>query len=253
MSYWAKNLPQNKHIFLGRKGGVSLGKYASLNISCICQDDKQNIFSNRQKSAEMLGGSINDLLFLRQMASTNVAFVSEPSQEKITADGVVTKTKGIILGIKTADCLPVLMADYKNGVIGAAHAGWRGAIRGVVENTLNLMLEQGADLNNMQVALGPCIQQSSFEVGEEVKKECVNLCDDYGAFFIQGCDEQHYQFDLEGLVKYRLQQFGVSSISVSGIDTYVDEENYFSFRRNTHRGLIKEEKDFPCQVSMITL
>jgi len=253
MSYYGQNIPQDKHVFLGRKGGVSQGKYASLNISCICQDDKQNIFYNRQKAAEMLGGNINDLLFLRQMASTNVTFVTEPSQEKVTADGVVTKTQGIILGIKTADCLPVLMADYKNGVIGAAHAGWRGAIRGVVENTLNLMLEKGAELRHIAVALGPCIQQKSFEVGEEVYLECVALNSEYGSFFDKGGDEKHFQFNLEGLVQYRLQKFGVVNISASGIDTYGDEENYFSFRRNTHQKLINVEKDFPCHVSLIRL
>lgn len=253
MSYYGQNLPKDKHIFLGRKGGVSQGKYASLNISCICNDDKKSIDINRQKAAEMLGGNIDDLLFLRQMASTNVIFVSEPSIEKVTADGMVTKNKGIILGIKTADCLPVLIADYKHGVIGAAHAGWRGAIRGVVENTLNLMVEKGAELDNIAVALGPCIQQKSFEVGEDVYQECVLLNSEYGAFFEYGRDEKHFQFDLEGLVKYRLQQYGIVNISVSGIDTYADEENYFSFRRNTHRGLVAKEKDFPCHVSLIKL
>ena len=187
------------------------------------------------------------------MASTNVIFVSEPSREKVTADGMVTKNKGIILGIKTADCLPVLIADYKHGVIGAAHAGWRGAIRGVVENTLNLMIEKGAELDNIAVSLGPCIQQKSFEVGEDVYQECVLLNSEYGAFFEYGRDEKHFQFDLEGLVKYRLQQYGIVNISVSGIDTYADEENYFSFRRNTHRGLVAKEKDFPCHVSLIKL
>ena len=253
MSYYGKNLPRDKHVFLGRKGGVSQGKYASLNISCICQDDKQNIFCNRQKAAEMLGGNIDDLLFLRQTASTNAVLVTEPSREKVTADGAVTKTQGIILGIKTADCLPVLMADYKNGVIGAAHAGWRGAIRGVVENTLNLMIEQGAELKNIAVALGPCIQQQSFEVGKDVYLECVTLNYEYAPFFEKGRDEKHFQFDLEGLVQYRLKKFGISDVSVSGIDTYSDEENYFSFRRNTHQKLVEAEKDFPCHVSLIRL
>ena len=253
MSYYGENLPKDKHVFLGRQGGVSQGKYASLNISCICQDDKQNILDNRQIVAQSLGGDMGDLLFLRQMASTNVVFVSEPSQEKVTADGVVTKTKGIILGIKTADCLPVLLADYENGVIGAAHAGWRGAIRGVVENTLTLMMEYGADIKNIAVALGPCIQQKSFEVGEDVRNECLNLSMEYDKFFAEGKDRQHFQFDLEGLVKYRLQKFGVYNILASGIDTYSEVENYFSFRRNTHQGLVKVEKDFPCHVSLIKL
>ena len=219
MSYQGNNIPKNKHIFLGREGGVSQGKYASLNISCVCQDNKQNIYNNRKIAAQSLGGNIDDLLFLRQMASTNVVFISEPSQEKISADGVVTKTKGIILGIKTADCLPVLLADYKNGVIGAAHAGWRGAIRGVVENTLALMIENGAELSEIAVALGPCIQQKSFEVGIEVRDECVTLCSDYDSFFVSGKDIQHFQFDLEGLVKYRLQHLGIENISVSLYNT----------------------------------
>ncbi len=253
MSYYGENLPKDKHVFLGRKGGTSKGKYASLNISCICQDNKENIYINRQIAAEKLGGNIEDLLFLRQTASINTVFISEPSREKVTADGVVTKTQGIILGIKTADCLPVLMADYKNGVIGAAHAGWRGAIRGVVENTLKLMIEKGAEIENIAVALGPCIQQKSFEVGIDVRNECMSLCEEYSCFFAEGKDNVHFQFDLEGLVKYRLQKFGINNISFSGIDTYDDENNYFSFRRNTHRGLVSVDKDFPCHVSLIRL
>lgn len=159
----------------------------------------------------------------------------------------------MVLGIGTADCLPVLLADYEHGVIGAAHAGWRGAVRGVVENTLKLMLAQGAVLEEISAALGPCIQQPSFEVGADVRDECTAVLPAYAAFFAPGKDAGHFQFDLEGLVRRRLEQFGVRNVTASGIDTYADEENYFSFRRDTHKGLTGSGSDFGGHVSLITL
>lgn len=253
MSYQAKNLPAEKHIFLGREGGVSTGKYESLNVLRDSQDDEANVIKNRTIAVQSLGGKLKDLMLLNQQSATDVCFVESPSQEKVLADGMVTKTPGIILGLYTADCTPVLFADYESQVIGAAHAGWRGAVRGVLENTLRLMIEKGAKLENIAAALGPCMQQASFEVGAEVREECRKLNPEYVQFFAPGKDNSHYQFDLEGLIVYRLQKFGVKNISASRLDTYAREEEYFSFRRNTHRGLIQAERDFPCHISLIKL
>lgn len=253
MSYRATNLPLEKHIFLGRKGGVSEGKYASLNIRDRSSDDPQAVAENRRIAVEQLGMNIRRLVMLRQMSATNVVLVEQASQGIVEADGMVCKVPGLVLGIGTADCLPVLLADYEHGVIGAAHAGWRGAVRGVVENTLKLMLAQGAVLEEISAALGPCIQQSSFEVGADVRDECTAVSPVYAAFFAPGKDAGHFQFDLEGLVCRRLEQFGVRNITASGIDTYADEENYFSFRRDTHRGLTGSGSDFGGHVSLITL
>lgn len=253
MSYKANNLPSDKHVFLGRKGGISEGKYASLNIRKQSYDDAAKVEANRQIAVSILGGKIEDLMFLGQQSGTEVYFAEAATRGKILADGVVTKTPGMILGLFTADCVPVLMADYQNGVIGAAHAGWRGAVRGVIENTLNLMVEKGAEANKIMVALGPCIQQKSFEVGKEVRDECMGVKTEYSCFFAEGKDNQHFWFDLEGLVRCRVKEFGVKNITASGIDTYSDEENYYSFRRNCHQGLVDDPQDFPCHFSLIKL
>lgn len=253
MGYQAKNLPAERHCFFGRKGGVSEGKYASLNVRKMCGDIGAKVDENRKIAVEAIGGKIENLMVLSQQSGTNVCFAEEASVGKIAADGVVTKTPEMVLCLFTADCTPVLLADYGNGVIAAAHAGWRGAVRGVLENTLDLMIEKGADPKHIAAALGPCIQQPSFEVGIEVKEECTAVSPLYERFFVQGKDNRHFQFDLEGLVKFRLEQYGVKNITVSGIDTYKDAENYFSYRRNCHQGLAENPKDFPCQASMIRL
>lgn len=253
MSYQARNLPAERHCFFGRKGGVSEGKYASLNVRKMCDDVGTRVDENRKIAVEAVGGKFENLMILGQQSDINVCFTEEASIGKIDADGVVTKTPEMVLCLYTADCTPVLLADYAHGVIAAAHAGWRGAIRGVLENTLDLMIEKGAVLEHIAAALGPCIQQPSFEVGAEVREECAAVSAVYARFFDRGKDSRHFQFDLEGLVRFRLEQYGVRNITVSGIDTYQDEENYFSYRRNCHQGLAENPKDFPCQASMIRL
>ena len=253
MSYRARNLPAKQHCFFGRKGGVSVGKYASLNVRKMCDDIGTRVDENRKIAVEAVGGKFENLMVLSQQSGTNVCFTEEASVGKIAADGVVTKTSEMVLCLFTADCVPVLLADYEHGVIAAAHAGWRGAVRGVLKNTLDLMIEKGAVLENIVAALGPCIQQPSFEVGIEVKEECTAVSPLYEHLFAAGKDDGHFQFDLEGLVRFRLEQYGLKNITVSGIDTYKDEENYFSYRRNCHQGLAENPKDFPCQASMIRL
>lgn len=140
MSYRASNLPADKHVFLGRRGGVSEGKYASLNVRDRSSDDPRAVAENRRIAVEQLGMNPRQLVMLRQVSATDAVLVEQASQGVVEADGMVCKVPGLVLGIGTADCLPVLLADYEHGVIGAAHAGWRGAVRGVVENTLKLML-----------------------------------------------------------------------------------------------------------------
>ena len=253
MSYRAANLPAERHCFFGREGGVSEGKYASLNVRKMCGDIAARVDENRKIAVETVGGKIENLMVLAQQSGKDVYFAEEASIGKIAADGVVTKTPGMALALFTADCTPVLLADYEHGVIAAAHAGWRGAVRGVLENTLDLMLKKGAVPECIAAALGPCIQQSSFEVGAEVKEECAAVNAQYVRFFAPGKDDVHFQFDLEGLVKFRLEQYSIKNITVSGIDTYREEKHYFSYRRNCHQGLAENPKDFPCQASIIRL
>ncbi len=253
MTYQAPNLPTDKHYFFGRKGGVSTERFESLNCNIRGSDSMENIRQNLQIIAQKFHSNIEQMCLVNQGVTNHAVYVETPSLYEITADGLVTDKKGLILGIKTADCCPVLLADYKNGVIGAAHAGWRGALRGVVENTIKIMLEKGAEKKNISAALGPCLQQPSFEAGEDMLEEFVSNNPQYKSFFISGHREKHYQFDLEGFVINRIRKCGITNISASETDTYTDEENYFSFRRETHKGLIFKKGDFPNHLSTITL
>lgn len=252
MSWTAPNLPAEKHLFFDRHGGVSAGKYASLNCSIKSEDPRENILQNLSLAAAHYHLPLENLTILKQGVSDKAVFITQAERYQQFADGMVTATPGIILAIRTADCCPVLFYDDKHQVIGAAHAGWRGALRGILENTLNLMIEHGAQKENIHAALGPCLQQQSFECQTDMKNEF--LCADTNAecFFTSGKDDKHFHFDLEGFVISRLQNFGLTNISASGIDTY-QNENYFSYRRNCHRKLLNRQYDYPTHLSTITL
>lgn len=253
MTYQAPNLPADRHCFFGRRGGVSSGRFDSLNCNIRGSDSMENIRQNLQIIAERFDSDISQMCLVNQGVTNHAVYVETPSLYEITADGLVTDKKGLILGIKTADCCPVLLADYKNGVIGAAHAGWRGALRGIVENTIKIMLEKGAEKQNIAAALGPCLQQPSFEAGEDMLEEFIGSNPQYRSFFTPGHRENHCQFDLEGFVVNRLRECGITDISASGIDTYTTEEEYFSFRRDTHKALTFKKGDFPNHLSTIML
>lgn len=252
MSYQAPNIPAVKHCFFDRRGGVSSGIYANLNTNPNSRDDPANLHINLCMIAKRFNCDYNNLMLINQGTSNYAVYVNHASQFDLIADGLVTDTKGIILGIRTADCCPVLFYDEANRVIGAAHAGWRGALYGILENTLNLMIERGAQLQTINAALGPCLQMHSFECRQDMYDEFTAQNPEYSAFFIPGRDVNHYQFDLEAFVIRRLQTCGLTNITASGIDTYTDG-NYFSFRRNTHRNLIQAPKDYPTHLSTITL
>ena len=165
---------------------------------------------------------------------------------------MVTDIPGIILTLRTADCCPVLFYDARNRIIGAAHAGWRGALYGIIENTLQLMLEHGAEKANIAAALGPCLQQQSFECRSDMRNEFLRQNTSFEQFFIPASNHGCFRFDLEAFVIRRLQDFGLTDISASSIDTYRSED-YFSYRRNTHRGLLNSRYDYPTHLSTITL
>lgn len=253
MTWVADNLPKNKHCFFGSQGGVSKGFYESLNVNIKSMDDKENIRRNMEIVADYFNLPPETLNILNQGVSANVVFVEEPSQFVLEADGAVTDKKGIVLCIKTADCAPVLLADYENGVIGAAHAGWRGAINGVIENTVDLMLKKGASIENISAAVGPCIAQESYEVDNDFYQNF--LCKDAKneKYFNDSKKEGFYLFDLESFCRDRLLIKGVRNVLVSGHDTYARDKEYFSFRRFTHKGQILQMGDFPTEISTITL
>lgn len=253
MSYTAPNIPAGKHCFFGRNGGVSEGLYASLNVNGKSGDNHDSVLRNLDIIAAHYDLKRTNLLLINQGITGHAEFTDRISQNEITADGIVTNQKDAVLCIGTADCTPVLFYDSESSLIGAAHAGWRGALKGVVENTLAVMINHGAKKENIQVAVGPCLQQPSFETGLDMYQEFIAVNPDYARFFIPGKDSEHLQFDMEGFVIFRLQTCGITNYTASGIDTYTAQQDYFSFRRNTHQGLVKSPKDFPVHMSTITL
>lgn len=252
MSYQAPNI-KTPHCFFGRQGGVSEGLYASLNVNAKSNDTPANVIKNR----EIISGFYNlppqNLMIINQGVTGHAEYSGCVSQNEITADGIVTDQKDIILTIGTADCAPVLFYDEKNGLIGAAHAGWRGAVRGIVENTVKVMLEHGAETPAIAAAVGPCLQRDSFETGLDMYQEFTDGNSQNARYFIPGKDTAHFWFDMEAFIVDRLKDCGIRNISASGIDTYKQEESYFSYRRNTHRGLVSSPKDFPVHLSTIKL
>ena len=253
MSWQSSNLSPKKHCFFGAEGGVSQGKYASLNTNYNSLDSKVAVRQNFEIITAFFKKNYEDMFTLNQGVSNKVVEADLPQQFSITADGAVTTNPNILLGIKTADCAPVLLADYKHGVIGAAHAGWRGAYKGVVENTISLMQRHGAVLTDIAVAIGPCMQQASFEVAEDMKA-CLlaeNLQNE--KYFHQGKDAGHFYFDLSGYLEDKIKRQGIDNVINSRIDTYPAENGYFSYRRNTHLRLIEQPRDYPTQYSFICL
>jgi polyphenol oxidase len=223
------------HGFFTRRGGVSGGAYASLNCSLSGQDDRDKVMENRARVARSLDLDAGRLLGLMQVHGTHVVTVTEPwapgQGEK--ADAMVTDRPGLGLGIVTADCAPVLFADSSAGIVGATHAGWRGAVAGVLEATISAMITLGSAPERITAAVGPCIAQASYEVGPDLRG-CVLARDAAdSAFFTTGQREDRWQFDLPGYCAARMRAAGVGHILVTGIDTLVEEDRFFSYRRRT--------------------
>ncbi len=252
MVYFATNIDRKKHCFFGSEGGVSTGKYASLNTNLSSQDARLNIERNFERIAAYFDMKKQQMFTLRQSVSADVVWADKPSWLSVAADGVATDNPNILLGIKTADCAPVLMADYKHGIIGAAHAGWRGAYKGVVENVLNLMLSHGAQKKDITVAIGPCIQQASFEVREDMRQMFLAQSAENARYFTKHSDII-YNFNLQQYLIDKIHKFGINNVDKSDIDTYASEGLYFSYRRNTKLNLIEVPRDYPTQFSCIRL
>ncbi|QIL03263.1 peptidoglycan editing factor PgeF [Sphingomonas sinipercae] len=236
------------HGFLGRRGGVSTGVVAGLNVGTGSADDPEAIAENRRRAVDaVLPGALLATVF--QVHSGDAVFVAEPwpHEARPKADAMVTDRPGLLLGILTADCAPVLFADAQAGVIAAAHAGWRGALAGVTDATIALMEQRGARRDRIAAAVGPCIARASYEVDEGFRDRFVAADPANAAFFSPGAGRPH--FDLEGYVAQRLRNAGLAQVETLGLDTYAAEDRFFSFRRATHRG----EPDYGRQVSLIGL
>lgn len=227
-----------RHGFSTRAGGVSSGPFASLNCSLSGQDDRAHVLENRARAARALGADPARLLGLTQVHGLDVATVTETWEPGAgpRADAMVTDRPGLALGIVTADCAPILFADDQAGIVGAAHAGWRGAVIGVIESTIAAMEALGADPSRIAAAVGPCIGQDSYEVAADLRDAVLAHDPADAAFFAPGLREARWQFDLAGYCAHRLRLAGVRSVVVTGVDTLAEESRFFSHRRRTLAG-----------------
>lgn len=242
--------PGIAHGFFTRLSGVSKGIYKGLNCGPGSRDDKKDIRENRRRAAATLGFGSDHLCTLYQVHSTTVLTVNKPwVQAPLDADAMVCKTPGILIGILTADCAPVLFSDAEAGIVAAAHAGWKGAIGGVLENTIAVMCDQGAKRERIAAAIGPCIGQQSYEVGPEFVAHFHEVDEKSRAFFKGASRAGKSLFNLEGYVLDRLKRAGLQRIEASAMDTAADEKQFFSYRRATLAG----EKDYGRQLSAIGL
>lgn len=243
--------PGIRHAFFTRDGGVSGGLYASLNCGYGSRDDPAKVARNREIAMAMLGFPANRLVTSRQVHSAAVATVDEPWSREAApaADGLVTNIPGLVLGILAADCAPVLLCDPEARVIGAAHAGWRGALGGVVEATVAAMERLGAVRLRIRAGIGPCIGPDSYEVGGEFPQPFVAGDPGANAFFEPAARSGHFMFDLAGYVNDRLARFGIERVERSACDTAAEPERFFSYRRARLRG----EPAFGLGLSVIAL
>jgi YfiH family protein len=227
-----------QHGFFTRRGGVSTGPYASLNCSLSGGDDPGAVTENRRLVAEAMGAAPAKLLGLKQVHGNLVVTVNEPWPAGVgpEADGFVTSRPDLALGIITADCAPVLFADLDAGVVGAAHAGWRGAVAGVLEATIDAMIVVGAAGERIHAVVGPCIAQESYEVGDDLRDAVIAATPDAGALFDAGKRPGRWQFDLTGYCLQRLDDAGILNRQCVRRDTLADGENFFSHRRRTLAG-----------------
>jgi polyphenol oxidase len=228
-------IPGLRHAFFTREGGISSGIYQSLNGGLGSNDDPAHVAENRRRMAEQMGVAPEHLLSAHQIHSPDVVVATEPWQgDKPRADALVTRTEGIAIGVTAADCGPILFADASARVIGAAHAGWKGALTGVLESTIDAMEKLGADRSGIVAAIGPLIRQHSYEVGSEFVERFIDADAENGVFFIPSHRAGHAMFDLAGFIRMRLENAGVLMIDDIGVDTYSDER-FYSYRRSVHR------------------
>lgn len=237
------------HGFLGRKGGVSTGIYASLNIALGSKDEQALVIENRRRArGAVLSGA--DFARVYQIHSADAVTVITGNDEfdPPKGDALVTNQRNLLLGISTADCVPVLFADTKAGVVGAAHSGWKGALTGINESTIAAMEALGADRSRIVCAIGPCISQKSYEVDDGFFRRFAEAEPANERFFASG-KPGHHQFDIEGYVAVRLAAAGIGTVECLGEDTYSQPDRFFSYRRSCHR----QETDYGTQISLIGL
>jgi polyphenol oxidase len=245
------SIPGIRHAFFTREGGVSDGFYASLNAGLGSRDAPERVAENRARMAAALGVAPDRLVTAYQVHSPNVVVATEPwsRAEAPRADAVVTRVPALAVGVTTADCGPLLLADREAGVVGAAHAGWRGALTGVAEAAVEAMEKLGASRRRIVVALGPMIRPPNYEVGPDFVARFAAEDPGSEGFFTPAAREGHAMFDLPGYITARLQRAGVGRIEDLGHCTYADPARFFSYRRSTHGA----EADYGRHISAIAL
>jgi polyphenol oxidase len=237
------------HGFLGRRGGVSTGILAGLNVGAGSSDDPDAIAENRRRAIDLvLPGA--ELATVHQVHSAQARYVAAPwpMDERPRADAMVTDRPGLLLGILTADCAPVLLADATAGVVGAAHAGWRGALSGVTDSAIAAMEGIGARRGRITAAIGPCIALPSYQVDEKFRERFVAV-DPANARFFTTAASDRLHFDLPAFVRHRLIVAGIGEVETLHLDTYSSPDRFYSHRRATHR----DEPDYGRQISLIGL
>lgn len=240
-----------RHGFFTRQGGVSHGIYQGLNCGVGSNDDPQAVRENRSRLAQAMQVAPDRLLTLYQIHSPDVVTVTTPwaSDVRPRADAMVTDRPGLAIGATAADCGPVLFADPQARVIGAAHAGWKGALGGVLEVTIDAMQALGAERSRILAAIGPTISQRNYEVGDEFRARFEASGAENGRFFAQAARSDHAMFDLPAFIAHRLTLAGVKAIEDLALCTYADEARFYSYRRSVHRG----EADYGRHVHAIAL
>ena len=243
--------PRIAHGFFTREGGVSTGIYASLNGGAGSGDDRAAVMENRRRMAATLGVAPDRLVLPHLVHSPDARAVSAPftEGERPRCDGLATRTPGLALAVTGADCGIVLLADAGAGVVGACHAGWKGAVSGILEATVEAMLGLGASRAGIAAVLGPTIAAESYEVGPEFRDRVVERDAAYEGFFAPSGRAGHHRFDLPGFICHRLRGAGAGRVVDLALDTYADEARFFSYRRATHRG----EPDYGRLVGAVAL
>jgi polyphenol oxidase len=239
------------HGFFTRGGGHSTGIFASLNCGLGSGDDPDLVKMNRDVVARAIGVKEGHVVTAHQVHSADVVEVTEiwPLEGRPKVDGLVCRTKGIGLGVLTADCGPVLFADADASVIGCCHAGWKGALAGVTDATVVAMVALGAKRENIIAVLGPTISQTAYEVGPEFPKPFLEQSSAHSAFFVPSLKANHFMFDLPAYLRQRMNGLGLKTVQDLSLCTYADEAGFYSYRRATHRG----EADYGRLISAIAL
>ena len=240
-----------RHGFFTRQGGHSAGLFASLNCGFGSGDDKPAVARNRATVSGQLGLQEDRLLTVWQWHSADV-IVADAAWDVLAppkGDAIVTTTPGLAIAVLTADCAPILFADAEAGVIGAAHAGWKGALAGVSDATVAVMEQKGARRRHITAVIGPTISQKAYEVGPDFATQFISQAPDNAAFFTASGRPRHQMFDLPAYLKHRLMRQGLGRVVDMGVCTYSDEDRFYSYRRATHRN----ERDYGRQISAIVL